>query len=48
MPYALAATDNRLVVGLRDGGLFESEDGGDTWRPLEAPALPAVVAIAAA
>jgi len=47
MPYALAATDSRLVAGLRDGRLFESEDGGDNWQPVDAPGLPAVVAIAA-
>jgi hypothetical protein len=48
MPYALAATDTGLVAGLRDGRLFESEDGGDSWHPVDAPGLPAVVAIAAA
>lgn len=45
MPYALAATDSGLVAGLRDGRLFESEDGGDSWRQLDAPGLPAVVAM---
>src|SRR5215218_9672760 len=48
MPYALAATESRLVAGLRDGRLFESEDGGDSWRSLDAPGLPAIVAISAA
>jgi photosystem II stability/assembly factor-like uncharacterized protein len=48
MPYALAATDTRLVAGLRDGRLFESEDGGDSWRSTDAPGLPAVVALAPA
>jgi hypothetical protein len=47
MPYALAATDSRLVAGLRDGRLFESGDGGDTWRPLDVEGLPRVVAMAA-
>jgi photosystem II stability/assembly factor-like uncharacterized protein len=46
MPYALAASDGRLVAGLRDGRLFESEDGGDTWREREAPGLGTVVALA--
>jgi photosystem II stability/assembly factor-like uncharacterized protein len=47
MPYALAATDTHLVAGLRDGRLFESEDGGDTWRSLDVQGLTRVVAIAA-
>ena len=47
MPYALAATDSRLVAGLRDGRLFESEDGGDSWRALDSPGLSSVVAIVA-
>ncbi|HEX5467913.1 MAG TPA: hypothetical protein VFW80_02575 [Gaiellaceae bacterium] len=47
MPYALAARDGSLVAGLRDGRLFESEDGGDSWRQLVVDGLPAVVAMAA-
>jgi photosystem II stability/assembly factor-like uncharacterized protein len=47
MPYALAVTDSRLVAGLRDGRLFESDDGGDSWRQLAAEGLTSVVAIAA-
>lgn len=47
MPYALAWSDGRLVAGLRDGRLFESEDGGDTWRDSETPGLDRVVAMAA-
>ena len=47
MPYALAVTDSRLVAGLRDGRLFESDDGGDSWRQLAAESLTSVVAIAA-
>lgn len=31
-PYALAADENRLVAGLRDGRLLVSENSGDTWR----------------
>jgi photosystem II stability/assembly factor-like uncharacterized protein len=48
MPYALAATDTRLVAGLRDGRLFESADGGDTWRAFGAEGLSTVLAIAPA
>jgi photosystem II stability/assembly factor-like uncharacterized protein len=48
MPYALATTDGRLVAGLRDGRLLESDDGGNTWHGLDAPVLPAVIAMAAA
>lgn len=47
MPYALTATDTRLVAGLRDGRLFESTDGGDSWQALDVRGLSAVVAIAA-
>ena len=47
MPYALAVTDSRLVAGLRDGRLFESDDGGDSWRQLAADGLTSVVTIAA-
>jgi photosystem II stability/assembly factor-like uncharacterized protein len=47
MPYALAWSDGRLVAGLRDGRLLESEDGGDTWRDSETPGLDRVVAMAA-
>jgi photosystem II stability/assembly factor-like uncharacterized protein len=46
MPYALAWSDGRLVAGLRDGRLLESEDGGDTWRDGEMPGLDRVVAMA--
>jgi hypothetical protein len=37
MPYALVATDRRLLAGLADGQLWESTDRGETWRacPLE-------------
>jgi hypothetical protein len=47
MPYALTATDTRLVAGLRDGRLLESTDGGDTWQALPVSGLSALVAIAA-
>ena len=48
MPYALAATDGRLLAGLRDGRVLESGDGGDSWRGLEVRGLPRIVALAAA
>ncbi|MGH3062292.1 MAG: WD40/YVTN/BNR-like repeat-containing protein [Gaiellaceae bacterium] len=47
MPYALAWSDGRLVAGLRDGRLLESEDGGDTWRDGAAAGLGRLVAMAA-
>jgi photosystem II stability/assembly factor-like uncharacterized protein len=47
MPYALAATDEGLVAGLRDGRLFLSDDQGDSWRRLEAENLTKLVAMAA-
>lgn len=48
MPYALAWSDGRLVAAFRDGRFLETEDDGDTWRPLGAPELPRVVAMTAA
>jgi photosystem II stability/assembly factor-like uncharacterized protein len=47
MPYALTATGDGLVVALRDGRLFVSDDQGDSWRPLEAEGLTHVAAMAA-
>jgi hypothetical protein len=32
MPYALVATEGRLFAGLADGQLWESVDGGESWR----------------
>ena len=32
MPYALVATDERLLAGLANGELWASEDRGDSWR----------------
>ena len=32
MPYALVATEDRLLAGLAGGELWESRDRGDTWR----------------
>jgi photosystem II stability/assembly factor-like uncharacterized protein len=49
MPYALLAADGRLFAGLANGQLWESADGGDTWRSLRAgggDTLPALQALA--
>jgi photosystem II stability/assembly factor-like uncharacterized protein len=35
MVYALAGGPGWLFAGLINGDLFASEDGGDSWRPLE-------------
>src|SRR5207247_11197769 len=50
MPYALVASDGRLLAGLADGQLWESADRGDTWTSCEIPrpGLGAVLALAAA
>ena len=48
MPYALVATQDRLVAGLASGELWESRDRGDTWERCrllgELPRLLALVA----
>jgi len=35
MPYALVATEDRLVAGLANGDLYESRDQGDSWRTFD-------------
>jgi photosystem II stability/assembly factor-like uncharacterized protein len=35
MPYALLATEGRLLAGLAGGELWESRDRGDTWQRAE-------------
>jgi hypothetical protein len=47
MPYALVATDGRLVAGLADGQLWESPDRGDSWTAmrLRGDTLAAVLAL---
>ena len=47
MPYALVATDGRLVAGLADGQLWESPDRGDSWTAmrLQGDPLAAVLAL---
>jgi hypothetical protein len=47
MPYALAATDGGLVVGLADGRLLHSGDRGESWDELGVR-LDGVAALAAA
>src|ERR671930_836782 len=32
MPYALVAENGRLLAGLADGQIWETEDRGETWR----------------
>ena len=47
MPYAVVATDGRLVAGLADGQLWESPDRGDSWTAmrLQGDTLAAVLAL---
>jgi photosystem II stability/assembly factor-like uncharacterized protein len=35
MPYALVHAAGRLLAGLANGTIYASDDGGDTWEPLE-------------
>lgn len=49
MPYALYyPAKGRFYAGLRDGRIYWSEDGGDSWRQmrLRGDALPSVTALA--
>jgi hypothetical protein len=48
MPYALVATEGRLFAGLANGGLWESNDRGETWHAcaLEGDVLPRLNALA--
>jgi hypothetical protein len=50
MPYALAATEGRLVAGLANGELWASGDRGDSWHRLdvEGTGLAALHALAIA
>jgi hypothetical protein len=50
MPYALLFVGERLFAGLRDGRLYASPDGGDTWEQLRlvGDSLPSIVALAEA
>jgi photosystem II stability/assembly factor-like uncharacterized protein len=49
MPYALVATEGRVLAGLASGELWESGDRGDTWRRCEvSQPLPGLVALALA
>jgi photosystem II stability/assembly factor-like uncharacterized protein len=40
MPYALAVAEGRVVVGLRSGRLFASDDLAERWRELEVAGDP--------
>ncbi len=48
MPYALVTCDRSLIVGLRDGSLFETQDAGESWKrvELEGEAPARIVALA--
>jgi photosystem II stability/assembly factor-like uncharacterized protein len=49
MAYALAAAGDRLYLGLADGTLFASHDGGDSWNRLQVGGtLDHVIALVAA
>jgi photosystem II stability/assembly factor-like uncharacterized protein len=47
MPYALLASEGRLFAGLANGQLWESDDRGDSWAPLQldGDSLDAIVAL---
>ena len=46
MPYALAASADELVVGMRDGRVFVGEDYGDGWRLVgSGPLVERIVAL---
>jgi photosystem II stability/assembly factor-like uncharacterized protein len=49
MPYALVATEGRLIAGLADGQLWESADQGESWNVLrlQGDPLDALLAISA-
>jgi len=32
MPYSLVAFDGRLIAGLRNGDVWQTSDGGESWR----------------
>jgi photosystem II stability/assembly factor-like uncharacterized protein len=42
MAYALLARDDRVFCGLANGELWESRDGGDTWRACDLRGDPLV------
>jgi photosystem II stability/assembly factor-like uncharacterized protein len=47
MPYALAASDGKLLAGMANGRMLSSADGGDTWSDIGVQLDP-IVAMAAA
>jgi len=50
MPYAIVAAEGRLFAGLADGGIWASDDRGDSWIALrlQEDTLPSLVALARA
>ena len=48
MPYAIVAAEGRLFAGLADGGIWASDDRGDSWIALrlQEDTLPSLVALA--
>ena len=48
MPYALVATEGRLLAGLADGQIWESRNRGDNWQAwlLRGQPLPGIEALA--
>ena len=48
MPYALTFAGDRLFAGLRDGRLYASSDGGDTWaeQRVEGAGISRITALA--
>jgi hypothetical protein len=50
MPYALVAQNGRVLAGLADGELWETDDRGEAWSrcELRGPELGGIVALAAA
>jgi photosystem II stability/assembly factor-like uncharacterized protein len=32
MPYSLVALDGRLIAGLRNGDVWQTADGGESWQ----------------
>lgn len=47
MPYALAASEHELILGMADGGILHSADHGQSWTDTGVEAGP-VIALAAA
>ncbi|HEU0193604.1 MAG TPA: hypothetical protein VFQ71_05355, partial [Gaiellales bacterium] len=50
MPYALTVAGDRVVAGLRNGQLWQSGDGGESWQAarVSGDRVPSLVALSAA